>query len=162
MGFASVCAWRDEIGADEYQGALDEAKEDAERVTGEFAVSLPADSVAYDAELKTGIGRKGRLIFWFSLGLDLDEYLDFGDYPRGETARATSDRRKRLTGTPVARWNVLVFTVTWRARPTFDDSRRRLGRSWGTVRDRVDGRGSHARVALFALLTVRRSEFGGR
>ena len=72
MSLPSVYAWQDELSAVEYQAALDAAKQDAERVTAEFVETLPADSPAYDAEWTTRYGSKDRLIFEFSVVLDLD------------------------------------------------------------------------------------------
>ena len=121
MSCPSVYAWHDELSAVEYQASLDEAKQDAERVREEFVASLPADALAYDAEWTTRIGSKGRLIFVFSVVLDLEDNMNFHDYPGEEMARATSDLRKRLADTKVARWNVFVVTVECRPRPKSDD-----------------------------------------
>ena len=121
MRYPSVYAWHDELSAVDYQEALDAAKQDADRVNAEFIASLPADTIAYDAEWTTRIGSKGRLIFVFSVVLDLEEDLEFHDYPREEMASSTANLRKRLADTKVARWNVFVVTVTCRPRPTSDD-----------------------------------------
>ena len=72
MSYPSVYAWQDELSAAEFQAALDAAKQDAERVRTEFVESLPADSPAYDAEWTTRYGSTDRLIFVFSVVLDLD------------------------------------------------------------------------------------------
>ena len=50
MSWPSVYAWQDELSAAEFQAALDAAKQDAERVSKEFAESLPPGSPAYDAQ----------------------------------------------------------------------------------------------------------------
>ena len=63
------------------------------------------------AEWTTRIGSKGRLIFVFSVVLELEEDLEFHDYPREEIASSTANLRKRLADTKVARWNVFVVTV---------------------------------------------------
>ena len=121
MSYPSVHAWQDELSAAEFQAALDAAKQDAERVRKEFVASLPPDSPAYDAEWTTRYGSKGRLIFEFSVVLDLDgDNFDLRDYP-GEAADATTaDLRRRLGGTKVDDWGVYVVTVTGRPRPLSD------------------------------------------
>ena len=122
MSLPSVYAWQDELSAVEYQAALDAAKQDAERVTAEFVETLPADSPAYDAEWTTRYGSKDRLIFEFSVVLDLDgDDFDIRDYPYEAVAKATADLRKRLTGTKVAKWGVFVVTVSGRPKPSCDD-----------------------------------------
>ena len=122
MSWPSVYAWQDELSAPEYQAALDAAKQDAERVRTEFVESLPADSPAYDAEWTTRYGSKDRLIFEFSVVLDLDgEDFDIRDYPYEAARNATTDLRKRLLGTKVAEWGVFVVTVTGRPRSSSDD-----------------------------------------
>ena len=63
---------QDELSAAEFQAALDAAKQHAERVRVEFVESLPLGSPAYDAEWTTRYGSKDRLIFVFSVVLDLD------------------------------------------------------------------------------------------
>ena len=122
MSLPSVYAWQDELSAVEYQAALDAAKRDAARVAAEFVESLPAGSPAYDAEWTTRYGSKDRLIFEFSVVLDLDgDDFDIRDYPYEAVAKATADLRKRLTGTKVAKWGVFVVTVSGRPKPSCDD-----------------------------------------
>ena len=117
MSLPSVYAWQDELSAVEYQAALDAAKQDAERVRTEFVESLPAGSPAYDAEWRTRYGSKDRLIFEFSVVLDLDgDDFDIRDYPGEAADAATADLRKRLMATKVAEWGVFVVTVTGRPR----------------------------------------------
>ena len=117
MSLPSVYAWQDELSAVEYQAALDAAKQDAARVAAEFVESLPAGSPAYDAEWTTRYGSKDRLIFVFSVVLDLDgDDFDIRDYPYEAARNATTDLRKRLSGTKVAQWGVFVVTVTGRPR----------------------------------------------
>ena len=72
MSYPSVYAWQDELSAADFQAALDAAKQDAERVTKEFVESLGPSSPAYDAEWTTRYGSEDRLIFVFSVVLDLD------------------------------------------------------------------------------------------
>ena len=113
MSYPSVYAWQDELSAAEFQAALDAAKEDAERVRTEFVESLPAGSSAYDAEWTTRYGSQDRLIFVFSVVLDLDgDDFDIRDYPGEAADAATADLRKRLVGTKVDHWGVFVVTVT--------------------------------------------------
>ena len=122
MSFPSVYAWQDELSAVEYQAALDAAKRDAERVTAEFVESLPPGFPAYDAEWRTRYGSKDRLIFVFSVVLDLDaDNFDIRDYPGEAADNATADLRRRLVGTKVDEWGVFVVTVTGRPRPPADD-----------------------------------------
>ena len=122
MSWPSVYAWQDELSAAEFQAALDAAKEDAERVRTEFIKSLPAHSPAYDAEWITRYGSKDRLIFEFSVVLDLDgDDFDIREFPYEAVSSAKADLRKRLTGTKVAEWGVFVVTVTGRPRSSCDD-----------------------------------------
>ena len=122
MSLPSVYAWQDELSAVEYQAALDAAKQDAERVRTEFVESLPAGSPAYDAEWTTRYGSKNRLIFVFSVVLDLDpDDFDIRDYPGEVADAATADLRKRLAGTRVAEWGVYVVTVTGRPKSSYGD-----------------------------------------
>ena len=121
MSLPSVYSWQDELSAVEYQAALDAAKRDAERVRAEFVESLPADSPAYDAEWRTRYGSKDRLIFVFSVVLDLDEDFDIRDYPYEAADNATADLRKRLAGTKVAEWGVFVVTVISRPKSSYGD-----------------------------------------
>ena len=117
MSWPSVYAWQDELSAAEFQAALDAAKQDAERVRAEFVASLPPGSPAYDAEWTTRYGSKDRLIFVFSVVLDLDgDDFDIRDYPGEAADAATADLRKRLMATKVAEWGVFVVTVTGRPR----------------------------------------------
>ena len=122
MSWPSVYAWQDELSATEFQAALDAAKQDAERVRKEFVESLPPGSPAYDAEWTTRYGSKGRLIFEFSVVLDLDgDDFDIRDYPYEAADNTTADLRRRLLGTKVAQWGVFVVTVTGRPRSSCDD-----------------------------------------
>ena len=122
MSYPSVYAWQDELTAADFQAALDAAKQDAERVRTEFVESLPPSSPAYDAEWTTRYGSKDRLIFEFSVVLDLDgDDFDIRDYPYEAADNATADLRKRLIGTKVAEWGVFVVTVTGRPRRSCDD-----------------------------------------
>ena len=122
MSYPSVYAWQDELSAAEFQAALDAAKQDAERVKKEFVESLPPGSPAYDAEWITRYGSKDRLIFEFSVVLDLDaDDFDIRDYPYEAVAKATADLRKRLTATKVAEWGTFVVTVSGRPKPSRDD-----------------------------------------
>ena len=105
------------LNAAEFQAALDAAKQDAQRVRKEFVESLPPDSPAYEAEWTTRYGSKDRLIFVFSVVLDLDgDDFDISDYPYEAARNTTTDLRKRLIGTKVAEWGVFVVTVTGRPR----------------------------------------------
>ena len=115
MSFPSACAWQDELSAAEFQAALDAAKQDAERVRKEFVKNLPLGSAAYDAEWTTRYGSRDRLIFVFSVVLDLDgEDFDIRDCPYEAARNATTDLR--LLGTKVEDWGVFVVTVTGRPR----------------------------------------------
>ena len=121
MSWPSVYAWQDELSVAEFQEALDAAKQDAERVRKEFVESLPPDSAAYDAEWTTRYGSKDRLIFEFSVVLDLDgDDFDIRAYPYEAARNATTDLRKRLFGTKVGKWGVFVVTVTGRPRRSSD------------------------------------------
>ena len=120
MSYPSVYAWQDELSAAEFRAALDAAKRDAERVRKEFVKSLPPGSPAYDAEWTTRYGSKDRLIFVFSVVLDLEEDFDTRDYPTEAAARATADLRNRLVGSKVDEWGVFVGTVTGRPRRLSD------------------------------------------
>ena len=115
MSYPSVYAWQDELSAAEFQAALDGAKPDAERVRKEFVESLPLGSPAYDAEWTTRYGSRDRLIFEFSVVLDLDgDDFDLRDYPGEAADAATADLRRRISGTKVGKWGVVVVTVTGR------------------------------------------------
>ena len=114
MSYPSVYAWQDDLSAAEYQAALDAAKQDAERVRAEFVESLPPDSPAYDAEWTTPYGSEDRLIFVFSVVLDLEEDFDTREYPAEAAAGATAWLRNRHVGTKVDDWGVVVVTVTGR------------------------------------------------
>ena len=114
-------AWQDEVSAADFQAALDAAKQDAERVRKEFVASLPPDSPAYDAEWTTRYGSKDRLIFVFSVVLDLDgDDFEIRDYPGEAADAATADLRWRISGTKVGKWGVFVVTVTGRPRQSSD------------------------------------------
>ena len=123
MSYPSVYAWQDELSAAEHQAALDAAKQDAERVRKEFVESLPPDSAAYDAEWTTRYGSKDRLIFVFSVVLDLDgEDFDIRDYPY-EAADATQPLTcaNEFHGDQGwLKWGVFVVTVTGRPRRSSD------------------------------------------
>ena len=122
MSYPSVYAWQDEFSAAEFQAALNAAKQDAERVRKEFVESLPAGSPAYDAEWTTRYDSKNRLIFEFSVVLDLDgDDFDIRDYPGEAADNATADLRRRIAGTKVGKWGVFVVTVTGRPRSSSDD-----------------------------------------
>ena len=122
MSYPSVYAWQDELSATDFQAALDAAKQDAERVRKEFVESLPPGSPAYDAEWTTRYGSKDRLIFEFSVVLDLDgDDFDIRDYPYEAAAKGTAGLRKRLAATKVAEWGVFVVTVSGRPKPSCDD-----------------------------------------
>ena len=122
MNYPNVYAWQDELSAVEFQAALDAAKQDAERVRTEFVDSLPPGCPAYDAEWTTRYGSKDRLIFEFSVVLDLDgDDFDIRDYPYEAADNTTADLRRRLLGTKVAEWGVFVVTVTGRPRSSCDD-----------------------------------------
>ena len=122
MSYPSVYAWQDELSAADFQAALDEAKQDADRVMEEFVESLVPDSPAYDAEWTTRYGSEDRLIFVFSVVLDLDgDNFDIRDYPGEAADAATMDLRRRLVGTKVDDWGVYVVTVTGRPRPSSSD-----------------------------------------
>ena len=86
------------------------------------STGLPPGCPAYDAEWTTRYGSKDRLIFEFSVVLDLDgDDFDIRDYPYEAAANTTADLRKRLLGTKVAEWGVFVVTVTGRPRSSCDD-----------------------------------------
>ena len=121
MSYPSVDAWQDELSAVEFQAALNAAKQDAERVRAEFVENLPPGSPAYDAEWTTRYGSEDRLIFVFSVVLDLEEDFDTREYPNEAAACATTDLRSRLVGTKVDDWGVYVVTVTGRPRPSSSD-----------------------------------------
>ena len=122
MSYPSVYAWQDELSATEFQAALDAAKQEAERVRTDFVDSLPPGCPAYDAEWTTRYGSKDRLIFEFSVVLDLDgDDFDIRDYPYEAADNTTADLRRRLLGTKVAEWGVFVVTVTGRPRSSCDD-----------------------------------------
>lgn len=101
--------------------AFDAAKQDAERIRKEFVASRPPDSPAYDAEWTTRYGSEDRLIFVFSVVLDLNEDFDVRDYPHDEALSATEDLRRRLVGTKVDDWGVYVVTVTSRLKSSSGD-----------------------------------------
>ena len=106
------------MSAAEFQAALDAAKEDADRISVEFVESLPEDSPAYDVEWTTRYGSKDRLIFEFSVVLDLDAAnFDVTTYPREAVYRATTELQERLIGTKVDEWGVWVVTVDVRPKP---------------------------------------------
>ena len=83
-------------------------------VRTEFVESLPPDSPAYDAEWTTPYGSEDRLIFVFSVVLDLEEDFDTREYPAEAAAGATAWLRNRHVGTKVDDWGVVVVTVTGR------------------------------------------------
>ena len=146
-------------------------KPDAERVRKEFVESLPPDSPAYDAEWTTRYGSKGRLIFEFSVVLDLDgDDFDIRDYPGEAADAATADLRRRVSGSKVGKWGVFVVTVTGRPRRSSDFlsvspigdghgalSRRRLQtcRWKGGLRDNSRSTGRAAKENACAHLSLR-------
>ena len=121
MNHPMAYASREDRGAVEIEAALAAAKEDAERVRAEFVDGLPADSLAYDAEWTTRYGSEDRLIFIFSVVLDLDEKLRMRDYPREAVNQVIADLRRRLVGTRVDAWGVWVVTIALRPKPSSDD-----------------------------------------
>lgn len=96
--------------------ALKSAMRAANKVRKEFLSSLPPCSVAYDLEWVLRYGSEERLIFVFSVIIDLEENFDVQAYPREEVNRITADLRERLIGTEVDAWGVWVVTVTARPR----------------------------------------------
>ena len=80
-----------------------------------------------------GLPDTDRLIFVFSVVLDLEEDFDTRDYPTEAAARATADLRNRLVGTKVDHWGVYVVTVTGRARSSSDDCPRRTPQARGVA-----------------------------
>lgn len=106
MDHPMAYAHHDDRSVAEIEAALAAAKEDAERVRAEFVDGLPADSLAYDAEWTTQYGSEDRLIFIFSVVLDLDEKLRMRDYPREAVNQVIADLRRRLVGTRVDAWGV--------------------------------------------------------
>ena len=121
MSYPSVYAWQDGLSATEFQAALDAAEQDAERVRTDFVESLAPGSPAYEAEWTTRYGSEDRLIFVFSVVLDLDgDDFDIRDYPGEAADAATADLRRWLVGTKVDDWGVYVVTVTGRARWSSD------------------------------------------
>ena len=125
MSYASSDTWlveQEELRAAEARAAaLDAAEQDAELISREFAASRPPDSPAYDAEWTTRYGSRGRLIFVFSVVLDLDDDADVRDYPYDAARHATKDLWQRLVGSKVDEWGVYVVSVTGRPRSASGD-----------------------------------------
>ena len=121
MNHPMAYASREDRGAVEIEAALAAAREDAERVRAEFVDGLPPDSLAYDVEWTTRYGSEDRLIFIFSVVLDLDEKLRMRDYPREAVNQVIADLRRRLVGTRVDAWGVWVVTIALRPKPSSDD-----------------------------------------
>ena len=96
--------------------ALKSAMRAANKVRKEFLSSLPPCSVAHDLEWVLRYGSEDRLIFVFSVIIDLEESFDLQAYPREEVNGVTADLRERLIGTEVDAWGVWVVTVTARPR----------------------------------------------
>ena len=112
----------DELSAEEFQAALDAAKQEAEQIRKDFIASLPSGSPAYDAEWTMRYGSQDRLIFVFSVVLDLEENFDVRDYPYDTTRSATADLRRRLIGTKVDDWGPCVVTVRVQPKASSVDS----------------------------------------
>lgn len=125
MSYASSDTWladqSERKAAKAKADAFRAAEQDAERIKQEFVASRPPDSPAYDAEWTTRTGSKGRLIFVFSVVLDLNDDFDTRDYPGDVADSATEELRKRLVGTDVDEWGVYVVTVTARPRSSSGD-----------------------------------------
>ena len=114
----------DERSADEYLEALTVAMRVAKQIRSDFVASLSPCSPAYDLEWELRHGSGDRLIFVFSVVIDLEEDFDIREYPRDEVNRLTADLRERIGGTEVDSWDVWVVTVTTRPRPSVDDQAR--------------------------------------
>ena len=122
MSYANSTTWEAEHSAAEVQDAFAGAQRDADRIKKEFVEDLVAqDSPAYDAEWTTRYGSDDRLIFVFSVVLDLEEDFDLEDYPYEAAQSATEDLRRRLVGTKVDDWGVYVVSVTGRPRSSSGD-----------------------------------------
>lgn len=122
MSYANSATWEAEHSAAELQDAFIGAQRDAERIKKEFVDNLAAqDSPAYDAEWTTRYGSDDRLIFVFSVVLDLEEDFDLEDYPYEAAQSTTEDLRRRLVGTKVDDWGVYVVSVTGRPRSLSGD-----------------------------------------
>ena len=107
---------QDERSAVGFLDALKSAMRAAKRIRKDFLSSLPRCSVAYDLEWVLRYGSEDRLIFVFSVVIDLKEDFDLQEYPRKEMNGITADLRERLVGTEVDAWGVWVVTVTARPR----------------------------------------------
>lgn len=112
---------QDRPSADEYVETLTHAMSAAKQITSDFVASLSPCSPAYDLEWELRHGSDDRLIFVFSVVIDLAEDFDVREYPRDEVNRLTADLRARIDGTEVDAWDVWVVTVKARPRPLFDD-----------------------------------------
>ena len=110
----------DERSADEYLEALTAAMRAAKQIRSDFVSGLSPSSPAYDLEWELRYGSEDRLIFVFSVVIDLEEDFDVREYPRDEVNRLTADLRERLVGTEVDSWDVWVVTVTARPRPSLE------------------------------------------
>ena len=104
-------AAQDERSAAEFQAAKDAADE----VKSEFVRDLPPGSPVYDLEWITRYGSNDRLIFVFSVVIDLDEDFERSEYPDAEMDDLTADLWKKIIGSKVDDWGVGVVTAT--ARP---------------------------------------------
>ncbi len=89
----------------------------AKQIRSDFVANLSRCSPAYDLEWELRYGSEDRLIFVFSVVIDLAEDFDVQEYPRDEVNRLTADLRERIGGTEVDDWDVWVVTVTARPRP---------------------------------------------
>ena len=112
---------QDRRSADQYVETLTHAMRAAKRIRSDFVASLSPCSPAYDLEWELRHGSEDRLIFVFSVVIDLEEDFDVGEYPRDEVNRLTADLRERIAGTEVDAWDVWVVTVQARPRPLCDD-----------------------------------------
>ena len=121
VSYANSATWEAEHSAAEVQDAFTDAQQDAERIKKKFVANLPPGSPAYDAEWTTRYGSEDRLIFVFSVVLDLEEDFDLEDYPYEAAQNATEDLRRLLVGTKVDAWGVYVVSVTGRPRSLSGD-----------------------------------------
>ncbi len=75
----------DEWSADEYLGALTAAVRAAKQIRSDFVSGLSPSSPAYDLEWELRYGSEDRLIFVFSVVIDLEEDFDVREYPTANT-----------------------------------------------------------------------------
>ena len=111
---------QDQRSADAYVETLTAAMRAAKQIRSDFVASLSPRSPAYDLEWELRYGSEDRLIFVFSVVIDLAEDFDVREYPRDAVNRLTADLRERIGGTEIDAWDVWVVTVTARPRPLFD------------------------------------------